>query len=228
MKKYLIIFSLLSITSINANENLEIEKDKLFENSLEAKTMKASFSLKGKNKHDTILEHSVAKVIDIAKKANCTGGQYRVRPNYIYDKNIQIMDGYSTQVSFQCTFKNKEIYGSVLDEMKKIDTLTLSQGEISYFLSKEIIEKEIENLELDALKYGISYTKSLNKNLDQYRSCMISKVSFKKDNRYNAPTISTMRVLKSEATNNTEVSNPISNKQTVSLQAYYTFKCTRK
>lgn len=225
--KFLVLF--LAFTScIIANDSLEIEKNKLFEEAIETKTMQASFSLNGKNKHQNILEHSISKVIDIAKKGGCFGGKYRIHPNYIYDKNIQVMDGYYTQVNFQCEFTNSDIYESVLTEIKKVDTLNLTQGEISYVLSKEMIQNATENLEIKALQYGQKYSELLNDKLDDYKNCMVSKLSFKEENfhNYNA-NVRTMKMFQTQG-ESTTVTNPIENKQNVSLRAYYTFKCKLK
>ena len=223
--KYGILFLLLS-TILFAGESIQIEKNKTFEELVETTTMQASISLNGKSKHETILEHAVSKVITIAQKGGCIGGKYRVRPNYIYDKNIQVMDGYYTQVTFKCEFSDTAVYQTVLDKIKKIKALTLTQGEISYFLSNEIKEKTVENLELKALQYATQYTKSLDKTLDEYKHCMISKVSFKEENfRGNYPQFRNVKMMSDQA-EKTTVTNPIQNKENVSLQAYYTFECT--
>ena len=225
MKKTILYIAMTSC--LFANETLVIEKNKIFEKVVVSKTMQATFSLSGKNKHQNILEHSIKMVSDIAKKGGCYGGEYRVRPNYIYDKNIQIMDGYSTYVNFKCEFSDNKLYEKVLDNIKKVDTLTLSQGEIKYFLSDKKKESTIENLELKALDYGTKYSKMLDENLEEYKNCMIAKLSFREETFHN-PT--NLRMMKStqQSDESTIVTTPIDNKKSVSLRGNYTFKCEKK
>jgi len=219
MKKTLLKHTLIlafGITSINA---VEITKDKEFTVNSEQESLKTSFRVTANAQNSHQIENRFKNAIQLAKKSSiCKGGEYRVYPNYKYVKSQRIDDGYRGEVLFQCAFENKNGYEKLIDDVKKIKDIELTQNQI------QIVAKD-KTLELEKLtyKYALDYIVEL----DQYFSkCTVNEIIFLNYNQ-SIPITYLKKTMAAESDMNTSVTAPIENMLTQSIKVNYKFECKK-
>jgi len=213
-KKNLIILILIVPFCLNA---LEIYKNKNFVSFVDTTLQTASFSLKHTANKDTKIEEVFSKAIKSANKTGiCTGGQYAIYPNYRYINNERVKKGYSSNLTFNCEFKDIELYQNLLSTMKDLN-VELIQNKIKYKITMKSQEEETLKLEQEAYDYAKDYSEYLE---TQFESCAIKTIDF--TNRYTTfPPI----IKNSLSSNETKASSPIKNDVEIKLSTKFVFEC---
>ena len=209
--KVLIIYCIL-LLQLNA---LEISKQKTFSTTLKPTIQVANFSLNHIAKTSNEIENLFHKAILLTNKSGiCTGGKYRIFPDYQYVENRKIEIGYNSNINFHCEFDDTKKYEKVLNNIKKLN-LKLTQNAISYKISDIQQENEKSKLEFQSFEYAKQYTKELNK---IFHSCSVKSINL---NSYNTP-IAYKNLLRQESTT---VTSPIEEEVVISLNVSYVFNC---
>jgi uncharacterized protein YggE len=211
MKKILVLIFVLFYNL----HGLDISKQKTFTTSISPTIQATSFSLNHIAKTSSEIEKIFNKAIRIATKSKiCSGGQYRIYPDYKYVENRKIENGYNSNLYFQCEFSDNGEYEEILTKIKKLN-VKLTQNKISYKITEKQTENEKSKLEFLAFDYAKLYTQKLT---NIFNNCKIKSISF---NQYNTP-IQYKTLSREESTT---VSSPIQEDIEISLKVDYLFDC---
>lgn len=216
MKKILLTIPFI-LTFSNA---LEISKSKSFTINSPSKNMNSNFSLDYNAKTSEQIETQFKKAIDIVKKGKiCKGGKYSIYPNYYYENNKRVQDGYRSTMNFNCEFEDTKNYENILSKIKQLN-IPLRQGRLNYTTTQEIKNKYLLKLEEEAFLYAKNYSDFLNK---QFKNCSVKSIDLN-NNNYHEPVYREMSLAKS----NTQVTAPIKEDIKINLSANFKFECDIK
>jgi len=219
MKKLLIKNTLILALGITSLSAVEINKHKIFTVNSEQESLKTSFRVASKGQNSYQIENRFKEVIQLAKKSSiCKGGEYRVYPNYKYIKSQRIDDGYRGEVLFQCAFENKNGYEKLINDVKKIQDIELTQNQI------QIVAKDkTSELEKLTYKYASNYINELSK---YFSKCSVDEITFVNYNQP-VPSIYLGKTMASESDMSTSITAPIENLLTQSISVKYKFECNK-
>lgn len=219
MKKSFVTHTLILALGITSLSAVEINKHKTFTVNSEQESLKTSFRVTAKGENSFSIEKRFKEVINLAKKSSiCKGGEYRVYPNYKYVKSQRIDDGYKGEVLFGCAFKTKNGYEKLINDVKKIKDIELTQNQI------QIIAKDkTADLEKITYQYSINYVVELNK---YFEKCRVDEITFLNYNQ-SIPTTYLRKTMAAESDMNTTVTAPIKNILTQSINVNYRFVCEK-
>ncbi|MGB3751778.1 MAG: hypothetical protein WA945_09445 [Arcobacteraceae bacterium] len=219
MKKIVLKQTLILALGITSLSAVEINKHKIFTVNSEQESFKTSFKVATKAQNSHQIENRFKDAIELAKKSSiCKGGEYRVYPNYKYVKSQRIDDGYRGEVLFQCAFENKNGYEKLINDIKKIKDIELTQNQI------QIVAKDkTSDLEKLSYEYSLDYIVEL----DQYFSkCTVDEITFLNYNQ-SIPTTYLRKTMAAESDMNTSVTAPIENLLIQSINVNYRFVCEK-
>lgn len=216
IRKILLIPTMIASLGVISLEAVEITKNKSFTLQTQKKNFSTRFSIQAKKNNAEKIETLFKKVIDTTSQANiCTGGQYTINPNYKYSNNERKKDGYKGYISFECNFFEIENYEALLDSLKNIDTLDLSQNQINL-----IMKDRTKELELLSFIYATEYIKDLSKN---FTNCSVHTIDFATEQPYSQKPYALRTVQMHQR--KTTVTAPIEKDLEQSLEVYYKFVC---
>lgn len=216
IQKLLLVF--LTTLSLNA---IEINKNKTFTIQSEEKNLKTSFRINMQLKSENRIESTFKRAIKLSNRSDiCTGGSYTVSPHYKYENSKRIKDGYRGNISFDCTFQDKENYEKLIDKIKKLKNIQLSQNRINIVAVDK--SKELEQI---SFEYASNYIHELH---NYFVNCKVELINVLS---YHQPASRPyyLRANKSiQEESDTTVTSPIKKGLTQSLNVEYKFNCQRR
>ena len=211
MKKIIILIFILFYNL----QALDISKQKTFSTTIPPTIQTTSFSLNHIAKTSDEIEDIFNKAIKIVTKSKiCSGGQYRIYPDYKYVENRKIEIGYNSNLHFSCEFNDNRKYEKTLNKIKELN-IKLTQNSINYKVPDEKIEQEKSKLEFLAFNYAKQYVEKIDA---IFNNCKIKSITF---NNYNNP-IQYKTLARQE---NSTVTSPIAKDIEISLNVNYIFDC---
>lgn len=209
---YFKIFVICVVSIINLN-GLEILKNKKFTVLSQSNTYTTNFFLNIKHKEYSKIETIILEAIKYSDESKiCKGGKYRIYPSYKFISNKRTADGYKSNINFNCTFKEKKEYESLLDNIKSLPYIELTQNSIKKTLSDKTLETATIKLESKAYQYALEYQSFLNK---KFSNCLVKQIDF--TNGY--PNIVPMQ------RSTTQVGLPLDQKLESTISVKYKFNC---
>lgn len=170
MKKE-ILLSLFLVSGLNA---FDIKFSKNFTKEINKDEVSSYIEIISKNKNQTNSINNlnnIRELLKTTKKVKIINQKQNSYPLYEYEKNSnnRVLKGYSTNINFSISSKNKKDINSFLDKLlsKKNDNLTISFNSLSQKISEEQIEKEKQNLEFDVIVWAKEYEQTIYKNTNQ-------------------------------------------------------------
>ena len=205
-----------------------ITKDKTFEEFILPSQMATTFTIVKKSQKTLDIQSLFNDAINITKQSNiCKGGNYYIVPDYEYKtynkKQKREFIGYSSKISFNCTFDDVKKYDKVVSKIKTLEVKELSLGTINWKATKQEINDSYENLEVKALNYSKDYNGKLNGILNS--KCKTLSISFNPKSNY-APKVYSQRMMLSSAAHSESITTePIKEDLKVNLKVMYEFEC---
>ena len=226
MKKIIIILCLIYELFATV-----ITKDKTFEEYITPSQLATTFTIVKKSQETLDIQNLFNKAIDIAKQSKiCKGGNYYIVPDYEYitynKKQKREFIGYSSRISFNCTFKEVKKYDKIISEIKKLKVKELSLSTINWKATKQEINKSYDSLEIKALNYSKDYSKKLDSILNS--NCKTLSVNFNPKSSYTPRPYSQRMMLKGASHSESITTEPIKEDLKVNLKVMYEFECNAK
>ncbi len=220
MFKILFVLMAITLQSLNA---LTISKSKEFTLEHQPKFKQTSFDVTIEHNDQNIIENKIQTISKSVKKSDiCTGGQYRIRPNYRWENKTKINLGYTSNIRFSCTFVDKKVYELLLDSVKSVSGIKLNQNEIRFIQTKEDKIEQTKKLEDLAFKYAKRYAKRLN---NSFESCKIDSINLNSNYSTFTTQPDLMRLSKVQMDAESKVTVPINDTFKNSIKVDYKFLC---
>jgi len=226
-----------------------VTKDKTFEDFITPSKMSTTFSIVKKEKKIIKIQKLFNKIISITKKGKiCKGGNYNISPQYIYNtyfydnvtkkvvdikglnpnsyykQRKRIFVGYTSRISFNCTFKETDKYDNIISQIKRLKLKELSLGTIYWKATQKEIDNSYDKLESIALKYSLEYSKKLN-NTFKNSSCETLNINFNPKYTIARPYSNSMLKSASRSSFDSVTTQPIKEDKKISLKVAYEFEC---
>jgi len=216
LKSTLLIF--LSTISLNA---IEINKNKTFTIESEQENFQTTFRIASKAKTSHRIEATFNKIIRLSKKSDiCTGGKYTISPRYVYKNSERHRDGYQGGVSFECTFQDQENYEDLIDKVKKVRDIQLTQNKINIVAKDK--SKELEQI---SFQYANEYIHELHR---YFRNCRVELIDVLNFQQPSPRPYMLRKSVRMQEDSSTSITTPIKKGLTQSLDVKYTFICQEK
>jgi len=221
-------FSLLAFSSCLIGSNLSagtISKNKSFSSIVTTSTMSTSLHILVFDKNSDVVENTIGKINTILQKSKISkGGQYSIVPEHQWKNGKNSFLRYVANISYEFSFSDKKEYEDILNQIKSIEKIELTQSPIQLSISDETMTSTTERLELEAIEYGKAYTSKLS-NWFGDGNCKIKNITFSSNNFSHMP-LTLMRSATLDASMpNSEVSPPLENEKKIQLDASYIFEC---
>lgn len=224
------LFSLLTFSSCLIATHLSsgtISKNKSFSSIVSTNTMSTSLHILVFDKNSDVVENTIGKINKILQKSKISkGGQYSVVPEHQWKNGKNSFYRYVANISYEFNFSNKKEYEDILNQIKSIEKIKLTQSPIELSISNETITLTTENLELEAIEYGKAYTSKLS-NWFGDGNCKIKNIAFSSNHFSHIPLTLMRSSTLDTSMPNSEVSLPLENEKKIQLDASYIFECDK-
>jgi uncharacterized protein YggE len=120
-----------------------------------------------------------SKFVSNFKKLKISGGKYNTYPEYAYENKVRVKKSYRGSINFRICSKSKKDIKIFLDKLSKLygkDGLIISSSD--WQIDEKTISKAKERLRHDAISWGKSYAKRIDK------KCHIKEIDFTKKPSY--------------------------------------------
>ena len=222
MKAFL-LSSLFIIPSILSAYELEFNKS--FNKNIQNDKVHTKISITVDSQEIDFINDRIEFFQDFIKEDNSVtkkNGNYSIVPNYSYANNKQNLIGYKGTLHYEIETPEYENLNQFLIEVinikknMKTNKVKLSVSNVKWIVSKELYEKNIDMMRIDALTWIKNYTKTLSD------SCIIKNVSINKGNGYNPD-----RYLRTSLMDNRSSMKitPLQTKRSIILNAKYKLEC---
>lgn len=216
MKKTLLAL----ITLFSFSDALEVSKSKTFTEHIPPNAMSSNFILNYESQSSEEIEELFANAIMIVEKERiCKGGKYSIYPNFYYEDNIRVQDGYRSHINFNCNFNDIKEYEAILTEIKSLNAL-LTQGKINHTTNDKVKERYKLTMENDAYIYAKDYLTILNA---QFTNCRVKSINLNQ-NDHIVPYYRTEMAMADNSAK-AKVSAPIKEDIKLNLRVDYKFEC---
>jgi len=224
LSSVLIFSSCLVATHLSAGT---ISKSKSFTSMVATNTMSTSLHILVFDESDDVVEKTISKIDKILQKSKIAkGGHYFIVPEYQWENGEKSFYRYIANLSYEFNFSNKKEYEEILDKIKSIDTIELTQSPIQLSISEKTMTSTTENLELEAIRYGKEYAQKLSSWFGN-GDCKIKNITFSSNNFPHMP-LALMRSANLDTSmSNSEVSLPLEKEKKVQLDVSYIFECEK-
>ncbi len=224
------LFSLFIFSSCLIATHLSagtISKNKSFSSIVTTNAMSTSLHILVFDKNSDVVENTIGKINKILQKSKISkGGQYSIVPEHQWKNGKNSFYRYVANISYEFNFSNKKEYEDILNQIKSIEKIELTQSPIGLSISDETMTLATENLELEAIEYGKAYTSKLSKWFGD-GNCKIKNITFSSNNFSPTP-LTLMRTANVDISMpNSEVSLPLENEKKIQLDASYVFECDK-
>ena len=222
------IFFVIALSSFLMTTHLDagtIAKNKRFSSIDTTNTMGTSLDIFVFDQRENEAAKTISKIAKILEKTKiATGGHYAIAPEYRWEDGERSFSHYGANLTYRFHFSDKKEYEAVLDKIKQIKNVRLTQSPIEVSISDEAMTATIEKLELEAIVYGKNYSERLSHWLGD-GGCVIKNITFASNNFSPMP-LALMRSAQLDTSiPNSEVSLPIKKEKKIQLDASYIFEC---
>lgn len=221
--KNLLLSSLFILPSVLSAYELEFNKS--FNKNIQNDKVHTNISITVDSKEIDFINEKVEFFQDFIKENNSVtkkNGNYSLVPNYSYQNNKQNFIGYKGTLYYGIETSKYENLNQFMTEIIDIknnmntNKVILSISNVEWIVSKELYERNIDTMRIEALSWIKNYIKTLSD------SCMIKNVSIHKGNGYSPERYSRNVMMKSSSTINI---SPIQTKRSIVLNTNYKLEC---
>ena len=222
MKK-IVFSSLILLPSLLFSYQLEFNKQ--FSKNIKNDKLSTNITVNINSKQEYFINESIEFFQDFIKEDNTVtkkNGKYSLFPNYSYQKNKKIFLDYKGVLRYNIETPNQDKLNQFLSELNRIknnidpNKIKLTISNIQWIVSKDLYEKNIDSMRIDAIKWIKEYSKTLDD------MCVIKNISLNKDRGYDTPAYARSTMMKDGPTLNI---TPLKTKENIKLNANYKLEC---
>jgi len=221
--KSLFFSSLFIIPSLLSAYELEFNKS--FNQNIQNDKVHSNIQIAVDSKEIDFINEKVEFFQDFIEENNSVSkknGNYSLVPNYSYANNKQKFVGYKGTLHYSIETPKYENLNQFMTEIIDIknnmntNKVKLSISNVEWIVSKELYEKSIDAMRIEALSWIKGYTKTLTD------SCVIKNISINKGGGYSPQRYS--RNVMMDSRTSAKIM-PIQSKRSIVLNANYKLEC---
>jgi len=221
--KSLLFSSLFIIPSLLSAYELEFNKS--FNKNIQNDKVHTNIRISVDSKEIDFINEKVEFFQDFIKENNSVSkknGNYSLVPNYSYANNEQKFVGYKGTLHYSIETPKYENLNQFMTEIIDIknnmhtNKVKLSISNVEWIVSKELYEKSIDTMRIEALSWIKEYKTTLTD------SCMIKNISINKGGGYNPERYS--RNVMMDSRTSAKIT-PLQTKRSIVLNANYKLEC---
>jgi len=222
MKKILLSSLFIIPTILSA---YELEFSKSFSKNIQNDRVHTNVSISADSKEIDYINEKIEFFQDFIKEDKSVikkNGNYSLIPSYTYQNNKQIFIGYKGTLQYgleTSKYENlNQFINSIISIKSNMNTnkIKLSVSNIEWIVSKEIYEKTLDQMKIEAISWIKEYSKTLRD------SCIIQNISINKNSGYNPQRYTKNLMMESSSS---RTISPIQTKHTIILNANYKLEC---
>ncbi|PIF03773.1 MAG: hypothetical protein CSA86_04520 [Arcobacter sp.] len=220
----LLLCSLFAVPSFLFSYNLEFSKS--FYKNIQNDTLESRVEIIVDSKDIDFINEKIEffqDVINDNSTVKKTNGNYSLLPNYQYRKNQEIFLGYRGSLYYNIETSQYEKLNQFILDLKDIkknmntNSVKLSISNLQWTVSKELYEKNINMMRIEAINWIKKYSKKLSD------PCIIKTISINNHSGFN----SSMYARGAMVNSSPEAMNiaPIQTKRFISINVHYKLDC---
>ncbi|MCH9814809.1 MAG: SIMPL domain-containing protein [Epsilonproteobacteria bacterium] len=214
------------LAAVTVTQAMNITFSKSFDIEIKPDTLQANLNITVKKATEKEVIEKLSKYstfIDNAKDIEKSGGNYNIRPEYLYENNKRYKSDYIGNMHYQIKSKKSDNLNSFITtiyNLKSDQRVDISISSVSWMMSKTQQAGKLDNLRLDAIKWGNNYAHTLSTQLE--KSCNVTKVLFNSSGHYYPTPIMRNEMMMDKAG---AAPVPTQDKQKISINPSFELEC---